>query len=349
MYKIKLKKPNNSEPVSSGQISFECEKIDVNQITDDFELCERSPELYDESTAIYNTYECQNCLRNDLCLIDGNMVCTYCKSDYGSCIDARAEWNNYADSQSPDQNRCGFNSNPLLPVSSYGTTFKCGKSLYLKRLKTLNTWHAMPYHERSLKEVFDKLTYSGVGHGLTFNIIDFSHHLFYEAVKNQSEFGETKISRGDPREGLIAACLYYACKEYDVSRSSQEMAEICEIDPSDVTRGIKLFYRLMKNSELIDINKYVTKYSDFIDRYCNNLGIAEDLVHEIKILANKVDDLNILKRNAPQSMAGSCIYFVVMMYGLQISKKDIKDKCGISMPTITQAYDQLIMYTDKLI
>lgn len=296
-------------------------------------------------------YECPKCLRQGLCIDDGVLLCQHCKCEYGGLIDDGAEWRNYGndDHRTTDPARCGTSSHPLLVESSFGTTLGFTKNAYFNRLKQLNNWQAMPYHERSLKLVFDRLTQNGFNSGLTLNIVEFSHRLFAEAIKMQASIGETKLSRGDNRDGLIAACLFYSCKEYEVTRSPQEIASICDINPCDVTSGINLFYELMKNSKLVNLNKYITKYSDFIDRYCNSLGINSKITTEIMIFANKVDEKKILTKNTPQAMACGCIYFISMMRRLGITKTKISEKCGISVPTITKSYERLLPHTRELI
>jgi transcription initiation factor TFIIIB Brf1 subunit/transcription initiation factor TFIIB len=185
-----------------------------------------------------------------------------------------------------------------------------------------------------------------LSHSLTANIIDFSHHLYSEVSQQQND---GKLSRGDNRDGLIAACLFYACKEYEVSRSPQEIGNICDVSTSDVTRGINLFYELMKNCPLINLNQYITKYSDFIERFCNCLNIDSLLTKEIMVLAKKVDHLKILIKNTPQAMACGCIFFITTMHNTGLTKTYIAEKCGISVPTITKSYERLLPYTQKLI
>lgn len=298
-----------------------------------------------------NILECPKCSKYTLYSSDGVIQCRECNTEFGNVIDDTAEWRNYGseDNRSSDPSRCGASIHPILVESSYGTTLGYSKNMAFGRLRKLNNWHAVPYHERSLKQVFDKLTRDAHTSGLTPNIIEFSHVLFAEACKAQSNFGETKLSRGDPREALIAACLFYSCKEYEVPRSPQEIAKMSDISSNDVNRGINLFYELMKNSKLIDINKHISKYSDFIDRYCNNLGLDTNITNEIMIFAHKVDQKKLLTKNTPQAMACACIFFISNMLQLRLTKNQIAEKCGISIPTITKSYEKLLPHTKELI
>lgn len=323
--------------------------IDFPKIISQFYDCSCEHRIADQISD--NLSECPMCHYHGLFVDDGIVICRQCKSEYGGLIDDNAEWRNYTvdDHRTSDPTRCGTAVNPLLVESSYGTSIGFTKNSYFNHLKQLNNWQSMPYHERSLKLVFDRLTKNGFNNGLTLNIIEFSHKLFTEVSTRQSDIGETKLSRGDMRDGLIAACLFYSCKEFEVSRSPQEIGKICDVDTCDVTRGINLFYQLMKDSHSIDLNKYITKYSDFIERYCNNLGIDHQITSEIMKLGEKVDNLKILTKNTPQAMACGCIFFVSVMHNLGITKTHIGEKCGISVPTITKSYERLLPYAKDLV
>jgi transcription initiation factor TFIIB len=324
-------------------------ELDISQIIAQFESGDQDP----TSTTAPNRsiYECPNCNHYGLFVDNGVIVCQKCHCEYGGVIDDNPEWRSYSadDHRTTDPTRCGASVNPLLVESSYGTTIGYARNTYFNHIKQLNDWQSMPYPERSLKMVFDRLTQNGNHNGLTLSIVEFSHNLFAEVSKKQNNVGETKLSRGDIRDGLIAACLFYACKEYDVSRSPQEIGKICGVSTSDVTRGVNLFYKLMNDSQVIDLNRSITKYSDFIERYCGNLGIDDKLTTEIMTLGKKVDSLKILTKNTPQAMACGCIFFIATMYNLGITKTNISEKCGISVPTITKSYERLLPFTQDLI
>ena len=76
---------------------------------------------------------------------------------------------------------------------------------------------------------------------------------FYKTIS------ETKISRGSNRIGIIAACIYYACKECNVPRSTNELAHIFDIDVKVMTKGCKNFTEIMRisNSDKNRINTYI--------------------------------------------------------------------------------------------
>ena len=83
---------------------------------------------------------------------------------------------------------------------------------------------------------------------------------------------DVNISRGDNRDGIIAACVYFACRDENVPRSTKEIAGYFDIKLQDMTRGIKKFrenWRLANPNNTDDIFKSESSNPiDFIERYC---------------------------------------------------------------------------------
>ena len=67
----------------------------------------------------------------------------------------------------------------------------------------------MPYKERSLYNSFTQLQEKAKKAGIPQAIIE-------EAKKHYKKLSETKISRGQNRNALIASCIYYSCKNNKV-------------------------------------------------------------------------------------------------------------------------------------
>ena len=74
------------------------------------------------------------------------------------------------------------------------------------------------------------------------------------------------------RKGLIAACLFMACKKQGVPRTSQEIAEIFQISDKWVTRGNKKFIELWNLAGKEHIS-YKDDYQsmDYLARFCSKL------------------------------------------------------------------------------
>lgn len=269
----------------------------------------------------------------------GLIKCKICSNTISNISDG-PEWRYYgsSDNKSNDPTRCGMPINSLLPESSVGSTISFGKNTKtMNQIRKYHQWGGMPYKERSLYKVFLEIQRCCKENGLPSIIIN-------EAKSIYKIVSTTKISRGANREGIIAACVYFACKACDVPRSSKEIAEIFHISGTIMTRGVK------KCQEIIHMNKsnrnrlkntQSIKPQDFIDRFCNKLKIEEDDVDIITSLCEISLKNNIISENTPPSIAAGCIFYFIKKNDLDISKKQISEICIISEVTINKCCKKL--------
>ena len=187
---------------------------------------------------------CRYCNSDELISDDNNgvIICQNCGKILDTIIDLTAEWRYYGvdDSKSSDPTRCGMPGNNLLPESSLGTVV--GSSRYdsyeMRKIRKYHTWNAMPYKERSLYGVFDQLTIRAVNNGIPACIIE-------DAKVAYKTLSENKLSRASNKKGLIASCIYIACKSKGVPRSAKEVAEIFKIKITSMTKGCKNYMEII--------------------------------------------------------------------------------------------------------
>ena len=265
------------------------------------------------------------------------IVCSKCGKSINNIINS-PEWRYYGseDSKRSDPTRCGMPVNLLLPNSSVGTTIN-NRGNYMDRLSTRQRWNSMPYKERSKYKIFVDIETKCNTNNIPKIIVETSKSLY-------SVIAETKISRGQNRKGVIAACVFNACKECKVPRSIKEISKIFDIDSKVLTKGCKNYTEIIRLNK-ISINRYqnldTIQLGDFIDRFCYNLSINEEDTRIIKTVAEVSDDLHLTYDNTPPAMATGCIYLVVKLKEINLSKKDISEKCNISEVTINKCYKKL--------
>ena len=278
----------------------------------------------------------------------GTYICSKCGTIGGTNIENGAEWRFYGseDSKSSDPTRCGMPTNQLLPQSSYGSTimFKNGESFEMKKIRNYHGWNAMPYRERSLYNVFDTIEVKARNNGVNQCIIE-EAKIFYKLIS------ESKISRGSNRKGLVASCIYKACKVKNVPRSHKEIAEIFGVDIKHMTKGCKKFDEIMNmrnyNSKSANINGSCS--TDYIQRFCSKLSIGPNILTICKFVCEKADEYGIISENTPPSLASGAIFMVCNLLDIPISKKDISAVCGISEVTISKCYKKLLKYHQQLL
>jgi transcription initiation factor TFIIB len=196
-------------------------------------------------------------------------------------------------------------------------------------------WNSMPYWERTLYSVFDKLLNNTSNHGVPNKVI-------YDAKVMYKNASEKKISRGENKEGLIASCVYYSCLINKIPRSPKEIARMFHIDPNVLTKGNARF------QSLLQMNVESSNPVDYIARFGSKLNLNYQDVEACKALASKIDEYEIVSENSPTSVAAGTIYYYCMKNKLDINKKAIAIGCEVSEVTITKCYKRLSKYKELL-
>jgi len=292
-------------------------------------------------------YMCKECKSYKLIYNDGQYSCSMCGIMQDKILSQEAEYRFYGSSDSRNSNpeRVGMPTNSLLPISSMGSLIQRRNydSVGIKRMIQYNNWNQMPYKERSLYKICCKITAKGKSAGLPKIITERAKEL-YSIVK------KVNISRGDNREGLIASCVWHACKDMGVPRSSAEVASIFGIKQADMTRGIKYFrenWRLAnKQDDQICLDS--SNPINFIERYCSPLGVSRKIKHIVEFVSIKSILKGIVDDNTAPSIAAGAIFLTCNLCNKNITKKDVAKACKISEVTISKCYKKLHTYRLEL-
>jgi transcription initiation factor TFIIB len=297
-----------------------------------------------ELTSQKDTTSC--CDKSDnYCLQSKITICKVCNQTISN-LSSGAEWRYYGaeDNKSSDPTRCGMPINELLPNSSVGTVVsKNVKNSNIYKVERFQKWNGMTYKERSKLKIFNHIKEHCQKNNLPMIIIKEANSLY-------SLCSESRITRGNNKKGLIAACVYYACKNCKVPRSSKEIASIFEIKSVLVTKGVKYIQEIL---QLMDNNKRIEKINiinqnDFIERFCNKLNLTDYQTKGIQQISDNTKKYNIISENTPPSIAAGCIYMYCLENKIPINKKQISFACNISEVTINKCYCKIKSKIDLL-
>lgn len=271
---------------------------------------------------------------------DNMNICTKCSSIVSKVIESGAEWRFYGndDNRDGDPSRCGMPTNNLLPKSSIGSMIGCGykDNIDIRRIRMFQMWNSMPYDERTLWNVFDKMTANTINNGIPQKVIDNAKVLYKKA-------SEKKISRGDNKDGLIASCIYHACLLNKVPKSSKDIAAMFNISHVTLNKGNSRFQTLLQ------INVSSPDPIDFISQYGNYLSMSISDINKCKELVKLIEDNEIMNDNSPTSSAAGILYYYATVKNLGYTKKKFAKACNVSEVTIVKCYKIINNYHDFII
>ena len=275
------------------------------------------------------------CGSSDTSEIDSMNVCKNCNNIIDKNIDNTAEWRYYGseDNRDGDPSRCGMPINNLLPKSSIGSVIGGTRkdNLDMKRIRMYQMWNAMPYDERTLWNIFEKLENATANYGIPQKVID-DAKIFYKKT------AEKKISRGENKEGLIASCIYHSCLVNEVPRSSKEIAKMFNITHVTLNKGNSRF------QQLLQINVISSNPEDFISRFGSRINMNKTDIENCKKLIKFLETYEILTDNAPTSSAAGILYYYSQENNLNFTKKQFSEICSVSEVTIVKCYKYISKY-----
>lgn len=165
-------------------------------------------------------------------------------------------------------------------------------------------------------------------------------HLFELAKK------PGRVYRTSSKSGIISACLYYACREHGVSKTSNEIASLLNVNDCFHSQGDRILHKLREDGVLDIPSIDIDPTKDYLKTYFHRLNIsAKYLPFSIELIQHakkhKIDEIHIFKTNT--KCAGVIYTLVRQIKALKknITPDDIKIACRISIPTFKK-YNKMI-------
>jgi transcription initiation factor TFIIIB Brf1 subunit/transcription initiation factor TFIIB len=285
---------------------------------------------------------CISCKSNKLVIDNakGYLVCQDCAVINEEFLDKNHEFNGDINGTS----RYGCPSNYFFPKSALGTKIS---SKSFNRLSAIQRQGQMPYKEKSLMEVLERIQSKCKKYNITQTIIDTSKILYKKVSECKHTKGKRKgknmIMRCINRRSMIAACVYHACKLQKEPRSPKEIADIYDLEIRHVNKGCRKFLDYIDISSIFCEIKS-SQSSDFIERFAKKLNIDKKYIELAKNISININKLGLASTHEPPSVAAGCILLVDTKCNLGISKKNISDIFGISDVTISKTYRKIFPY-----
>jgi len=294
-----------------------------------------------DETSDKNTTCCPECGAVDFIEDYGKgMIYCSCGQVLDSIFDNGMERHHHDGDDNDSPTGCMLH-NRLLPQSSLGTTVTAKG-----RLMKLHIWNAMPYKERSDNIMFKRIRAVCVINKIVKKIEEDAKILCKRVSGTLHTTGGSKgkpfITRGFNRAGIVAGCLFIACRRNDETRAIKEIAYYFDISEQDVNKGIRSLLGILDDDNIVkDIG--TSKVIHFIQRKCDELHIKNRYTTIAKTIANNIDKLNIASNHTTYSLAAATILLMAIMNGLKdITKKKLSTTfCGLSDVTIGKTYNQI--------
>ncbi len=147
------------------------------------------------------------------------------------------------------------------------------------------------------------------------------------------------IVRGRSMESVIAACIYAACRQYNIPRTLDEVANASDVERKEIGRTYRFIVRKMD----IDIKPASPK--DYIPRFASMLNLSPKTQNRALKILNKNVISELTSGRGPAGIAAAALYVSALLNDEKKTQREVADVAGITEVTIRNRYKELI---DKL-
>ena len=173
--------------------------------------------------------------------------------------------------------------------------------------------------------------------------LNLPNHVKKTAIRLYIEAFKKKLLRGRSINGMVAACLYFACRERKIPRTLQEILDETSISAKNVRRCYRTLIR--------ELNLKVpsTDPISLIPRFIAELDLdAEAENATIKILQSFISKFSTSGKD-PKGLCAGALYLVCKMKDKRVSQKEIANLVGVTEVTLRSRYKELVKMLNILV
>lgn len=276
----------------------------------------------------------------------GDTICSECGLVLEAySVDETSEWRIFANESSDhDPVRVGGPLNPLLSDGGLSTVIAkptAGGSTELLS-GSLGKLQARGSHpDRNLIQAFKSISAMSDRLGLVTTIKDRANEI-YKKVEDQ------KPLRGRNQEAIVAACLYIACRQENKPRTVKEFCSVANgTTKKEIGRAKEFIVKHLEAEMGQSVEMGTIHASDYLRRFCSNLGMTNQAVKAAQEAVQKSEDLDI--RRSPISVAAAVIYIITQLSNDTKPLKEISIVTRVAEGTIKNVYKDLFPHLARII
>lgn len=293
--------------------------------------------MLNENKSLISHHDCCPSCGKNMVIVDekiGESYCTHCGFVISeNMVDAGAEWHSFS-GDTRNQTRVGDHTSILIHDMGLSTVIGrtnhdvTGKPIShmmknsFNRLRLENNRTRIRSSlDKNFVQAFADMNNLKIKLSLSDSIIETAAYRYRKAV-------EKGLIRGRSIKGMVGACVYFACRDAEISRNLNSVAKTINISRKDLS---KCYRTLLKEFEIIvpppnPINS--------VSKIANIVGLSEKTKRKAIEFLEQEKTLGGLEGRDPNGLAGAVLYVIGVMHGEVKSQKQISLASGVTEVTI---------------
>ena len=162
-------------------------------------------------------------------------------------------------------------------------------------------------------------------------------HVKKSAIRLYIEAFKKKLLRGRSINGMVAACLYFACRDKKIPRTLQEILDQTAVNAKNVRRCYRTIIREM------NLKAPSTDPVSLIPKFVTELGLSVEAEKAtIKVLQLFTSKFSTSGKD-PKGLCAGALYLVCKKMEKRISQKEIANIVGVTEVTLRSRYKDLVL------
>ena len=263
---------------------------------------------------------------------EGSEICIDCGLVVNSRICESCEWNNYKTEDgtfSANSQRADLYASDN-PYDKGGSIPGFYKNSLIMRIHLQQTFS---HKQKTFWKISEKFNQYISVIGIHQSVLPTAKDMWHTCMESG------KLTRASVRNGLISACLYYACIHNNLPVDRQKVIDNTEGNQKGFLKGEKIYLEIMETHGVFNYlgkQKIDIKENDTFVKFCSILELPFKTVH----ICNEIytDCLDKLDSVTPKSITAGILFFVVKhkLKLKQPSKAKISQVVNVCVPTINK-------------
>ena len=264
----------------------------------------------------------------------GELVCSTCGIVISENRESGGpEWRSFAN-DSDDKSRVGSGTSitihdmglsTMIGSTNKDATGKPLSSTMKKSIDRLRTWNTRSQvkssSDKNLRQALSEMDKLKDKLSLTDNVIEKAAYLYRKA-------NERKLVKGRSIHGLVASCIYAACRDTETPRTLNDVADGINVRRKDVARCYRLIFREL------DLKVPIADPVNGVSRIASEAGLGEKTKRKAIELLNKAKKIGMVAGKDPMGLAAAALYLACISDGGNTTQRNISDASGVTEVTI---------------
>ena len=264
----------------------------------------------------------------------GELVCSTCGIVISENRESSGpEWRSFANDGN-DKSRVGSGTSitihdmglsTMIGSTNKDATGKPLSSTMKKSIDRLRTWNTRSQvntsSDKNLRQALSEMDKLKDKLSLTDNVIEKAAYLYRKA-------NERKLVKGRSIHGLVASCIYAACRDTETPRTLNDVADGINVRRKDVARCYRLIFREL------DLKVPIADPVNGVSRIASEAGLGEKTKRKAIELLNKAKKIGMVAGKDPMGLAAAALYLACISDGGSTTQRNISDASGVTEVTI---------------